>query len=458
MSLLIRNGEIVTAEGRQNADIIVEGELIKAIGQNLEAPEGAEVIDATGKYVFPGFIDPHVHVYLPFMGTVTKDDHANASRAALIGGTTTYIEMLAPPKGQDLPDAVAHWKALADGHSACDYTFHVGVTQFNDETEAQLRQIVADGLTSFKIFLSYKGAFAIDDEGLYRVCKLAAELGVVVTAHCENAELVAQLQADLLASGRTGPEWHEPSRPESVEAEGVTHFTTFLEMTGARGYIVHLSCIPALDAARAARNRGVDVTIEAVIPHLILDRTYAERPDFEGAKFVMSPPLRAAPNQPALMKALGNGEIDTVATDHAPFDFKGQKDMGSDAFTMIPNGIPSIEERVNMLYTYAVSRGDMDLSRFVSVASTNTARIFGLYPRKGAIQVGSDADLVVYDPEYRGVISAQTQAMNVDYSGFEGFEIDGRPSIVTVRGQVAVRDGVFEGDQGRGQLLRRSVS
>lgn len=456
MSLLIKNGEIVTAASRMRADIYCEGESITQIGQGLEAPPGAEVIDATGKYVFPGFIDPHVHIHLPFMGTVTKDTHRTGSQAALVGGTTTYIEMLAPARQQDLMEGYRHWNELAAGNSACDYTFHIGVTKFDDATEAQLRHIVADGMTSFKVFLSYKGFFGIDDEELFRTLTLARELGVVVTAHCENDELVAQLQAQLLAAGKTGPEWHEASRPERVEADGTSHFATFLEITGARGYVVHLSCAPALEAALAAKERGVKLAVECVVPHLVLDKTYAERPGFEGAKYVMSPPLRDRRNQKPLWDALNAGLIDTVATDHAPFDFKGQKEMGRGDFTKIPNGIPTIEDRVNLLYTYGVSRGGLSLERFVSAASTRAAQLFDLYPRKGTIAVGSDADLVVYDPDFRGSISASTHAMNVDYSGFEGVEIDGRPSVVTVRGRVAVREGQFVGDPGRGRLLRRT--
>lgn len=458
MSLLIKNGEIVTAASRMRADILCEDETITAIGQGLTAPAGAEVIDASGKYVFPGFIDPHVHIHLPFMGTVTKDTHRTGSQAALVGGTTTYIEMLAPARQEDLMAGWRHWNELAAGNSACDYTFHVGVTKFDATTEAQLRQIVGEGMTSFKVFLSYKGFFGIDDEELFHTLTLAKELGVRVTAHCENDELVAQLQAQLLAAGKTGPEWHEPSRPERVEADGTNHFATFLEITGAKGYVVHLSCEPALEAALAAKERGVDLAIECVVPHLVLDKTYAERPDFEGAKWIMSPPLRAKRNQKPLWDALNAGLIDTVATDHAPFDFKGQKEMGRGDFTKIPNGIPTIEDRVNLLYTYGVSRGGLSLERFVSAASTRAAQLFDLYPRKGTVAVGSDADLVVYDPAYRGRISASTQAMNVDYSGFEGVEIDGRPSVVTVRGKVAVRDGKFVGEPGRGKLLRRSAT
>lgn len=456
MGLLIKNGEVVTAGGRQRADVYCEGETITRIGVGLEAPAGTEVIDATGKYVFPGFIDPHVHIYLPFMGTKTKDDHASGSQAALVGGTTTYIEMLAPSRAEDLMEGYRHWQTLAAGNSACDYSFHIGVTRFDEKTEAQLRQIVADGMTSFKVFLAYAGFFGVTDEELYATLKLAKELGVIVCAHCENSGVISALQTSLLAAGKSGPEWHEPSRPEAVEAEGTAHFATFLEVTGARGYVVHLSCEGALKAAVDAKLRGVPLAIEAVAPHLMLDKTYAERPDFEGAKYVMSPPLRRRENQRALWDGLASGLIDTVGTDHAPFDFEDQKSMGKGDFTKIPNGMPAIEDRVNLLYTYGVSRGDMSLERFVSAASTRAAELFGLYPRKGTIAVGADADLVVYDPDYRGTISAATHKMNVDYSAFEGLEIDGRPSVVTVRGQVAVRDGEFVGDPSRGQLLRRA--
>ena len=456
MGLLIQNGEIITADKRIKADIYIEDETITEIGENLTVPEDTEVIDASGKYVFPGFIDPHVHIYLPFMGTYSKDTHATGSQAALIGGTTTFIEMCAPAGSDDTLEGYKHWKSLAEGNAACDYAFHMGVTRFDEQTETQLREIVADGTTSFKVFLAYKGAFSLNDEGLYKTLTLAKELGVITTAHTENAELVAQLQQKLLSEGKTGPEWHEPSRPEYVEADGVHHFTTFLEATGAKGYIVHLSCEPALDAALEAKARGVDVSIEAVIPHLLLEKTYAERPDFEGAKFVMSPPLRDKRNQAVLWEALERGDISTVGTDHAPFDTT-QKAMGKGDFTKLPNGIPAIEDRVNLLYTYGVSRGNLDLHRFVDAASTQAAKLFGLYPRKGTVEVGSDADLVIYDPEYRGTLSAKTQHMNLDYNGFEGVEIDGKPEVVTVRGAVQVKDGQFVGDKARGKFLQREA-
>jgi dihydropyrimidinase len=318
-----------------------------------------------------------------------------------------------------------------------------------------LREIVGAGISSFKIFLAYKGAFGIDDAELYHTLKLAKELGVIVTAHCENETLVAERQKELLAAGLTGPEQHHESRPPSVEAEGVHHLMTFAELTGAHVYIVHLSCDEALREALRGRHRGVNVSIETLIQYLVLDKEDAARPEFEGAKFVMSPPLRDKSNQPVLWNGLASGEIQTVATDHAPFDFKTQKPMGCDDFTKIPNGIPSLEDRVNLLYTHGVKAGKLDLHTFVNIASTNAAKTFELFPRKGAIQIGADADLVVYDPEYRGKISAATQQMNVDYSAFEGWDIEGRPDLVTVRGEVAVRDGKFVGTIGRGKMLTR---
>jgi dihydropyrimidinase len=455
VSLLIKGGEIVTGSQRYFADILCEGETITRIDRDIQAPPGAEVIDAKGKYVFPGFIDPHTHIYLPFMGTFSKDTYETASKAALVGGTTTIFEMVCPSRAMSAAEGFSLWNEQSAGKSACDYTYHMGVTKFDAESAEQLREIVKAGVSSFKIFLAYKGAFGIDDGELYQTLKLARELGVIVTAHCENETLVAERQKELLAAGLTGPEQHHESRPPRVEAEGVHHLMTFAELTGAHVYIVHLSCDEALREALAGRYRGVNVWIETLIQYLVLDKTDAERADFEGAKFVMSPPLRDKRNQEILWNALRSGLVNTVATDHAPFDFQAQKPMGRDDFTKIPNGIPSLEDRVNLLYTHGVKTGRIDLPTFVNVASTNAAKIFGLFPRKGAIQIGADADLVIYDPEYRGTISAKTQMMNVDYSAFEGWKIEGRPSVVTVRGEVAVRDGKFVGTIGRGQFLKR---
>ena len=456
MGLLIKNGEIITASERYFADIWCEGETITAIGQGLTAPDDADVIDATGKYIFPGFIDPHVHIHLPFMGTFAKDTHETASIAALHGGTTTYIEMCCPNRNEDTLEGYNLWKGMAEGSSACDFAFHMAVSKFDENTEAQLRQIVEDGTTSFKVFLAYKDFFGVYDDELYQTLTLAKELGVVTTAHCENAELVSQLQAKLLSEGNTAPRYHEPSRPVTVEAAGTHRFAAFLEMTGATGYVVHLSCLAALEEAKRARARGVEIYVESVIPHLVLDETYAQRPDFEGAKWVMSPPLREKSNCDALWRGVEAGWVDTVATDHCPFDLD-QKRMGINDFTLIPNGMPAIQDRVHLLYTYGVSRGNLDIQRFVDAASTRSAQIFGL-TQKGQIGVGKDADLVVFDPNYRGTISMDTHKVNNDYSAFDGVEIDGKADVVSVRGQVAIRDGEFVGDKGRGKLIRRKPS
>ena len=455
MSILIKHGEIITPNERYIADIFCEDETITRIEREIAPPQGAEVIDATGKYVFPGFIDPHVHIYLPFMGTFAKDTHETASRAALVGGTTTFIEMICPGCEERPLDAFETWLSKAEGASACDFSFHMGVTRYDEEAERDFKEIVRRGVSSFKVFLAYKGALGVSDEQLYRTLVLAKSLGVITTAHCENADLVGELQKKLLAEGKTGPEWHYWSRPPAVEAEGVHHLMTFAEMTGAHVYIVHLSCEEALQEAMRGAARGVNVWVETLIQFLLLDRGDAEKPDFEGAKAVMSPPLREKRNQEVLWNGLRSGFIATLATDHAPFDFATQKIMGRDDFTKIPNGIPSLEDRINLYYTHGVKKGRIDLHQFVATASTNAAKIFGLFPRKGTIQLGADADLVVYDPNYRGTISAQTQQMNLDYNSFEGFEIEGRPHVVTVRGQVAAREGKFVGQPGHGKFLKR---
>jgi dihydropyrimidinase len=455
MALVIKNGEIVTASERYTADILCENETISKIERGIAPPPGAEVVDATGKYVFPGFIDPHVHIHLPFMGTFAKDTHETASKAALVGGTTTLIEMICPARSDEPMDAFELWLGKAQGKSACDFSFHMGVTRYDDSAEQQLKKIVERGLSSFKVFLAYKGAFGVTDEELYKTLRLAKKLGVITTAHCENADLVLELQKQLLAEGKTGPEWHHESRPPIVEAEGVHHLMTFAQMHDAHVYIVHLSCNEALREAAAARYRGVKVWVETLIQYLLIDKTHAERPDFEGAKYVMSPPLRDAQNQAVLWNGLRTGLISTLATDHAPFDFATQKIMGKSDFTKIPNGIPSLEDRVNAFYTYGVNRNRLDLHRFVDAASTQAAKLFGLFPRKGTIQLGSDADLVVYDPKYKGTISAKTQTVNVDYNAFEGMPVEGRPHVVAVRGQIAARDGKFVGQPGRGKFVQR---
>jgi len=461
MPLLIQNGRIITATNDYSADIYCDGETISRIEPAIDArslpgsPDTLEVVDARGKYVFPGFVDPHVHIHLPFMGTHAADDYESASKAALAGGTTTLIEMICPGPTDEPWEAFEIWRDKARDLAAVDYSFHMSVVRFDHRVREQFRRIVASGVASFKVFLAYKGALNLADEDLFAAMTLAKELGVIVPAHCENADAIDALQAALIAAGKTGPEWHGPSRPPVVEADGVHHLCAFAQLTGAHVYTVHTSCDEAVRAALAARYRGVDVWVEAVAPHLVLDESYAERPDFEGAKYVMSPPLRPKPNQDTLWNGLKSRAISTIATDHAPFSFRGQKEMGRQAFTAIPNGIPTLQERLDLVHTRGVLAGRIDLKTMIDAASTQAARLFGLYPRKGTIQVGSDADLVVYDPDYRGTFSVKTSFSKVDYNAYEGWERHGRASLVTVRGAVQVRDGKFVGTIGRGQFLER---
>lgn len=457
MGLLIKNGEIVTADSRYKADIWCEDEKITRIDDDIDPPAGAEVVDAEGKYVFPGFIDPHTHIHLPFMGTVSKDTYETGTIAALCGGTTTLIDFVIPNPDEEPMSAVETWQSKAEQNPCCDYTWHMAVTSFDETVERQLREIVDSGVASFKVFLAYKGALGIDDEELYDTLDLASELGVTVTAHCENAEMVASLQEELIADGKTGPEWHEPSRPPAVEAEGTRHLCTMAELTGASVYVVHLSCEEALQEAIEAKLRGVDVTVETLIQHLLLDKTLAEQEEFEeAAKFVMSPPLRGEHQHDVLWAGFDNGIISTLGSDHAPFDTE-QKEMGRGDFTKIPNGIPSLEDRVRMFWTHGVEEGRIDIHRFVDAASTEPAKTFGMFPEKGTIQPGTDADLVVYDPSYEGTISAEEHHMNMDYNPFEGMTVYGQCSAVTVRGNVQVRDGEFVGEKGIGNFLRRET-
>jgi dihydropyrimidinase len=458
MSLLIKNGRVITSDSDRIADVLIEGQQIVKVGTSLDCPD-AQVIDATGKYIFPGFIDPHVHIHLPFMGTNAIDDHASATKAALAGGTTTLIEMICPGPNDEPKAAFEEWKGLAEAGACCDFSFHMSVVRFDDVAKQQIRDLVAnEGVASFKVFLAYKGALDIPDEHLFELMQIAKDLGVIITAHCENAEFVDAMQKQLLAEGKTGPEWHEPSRPRCIEADGVSHLCTFAELTGAHVYIVHTSCHAAVKQATAARDRGVNVFIEAVAPHLVLDKTYAQRPDFEGAKYVMSPPLRDAQEHEHLWKAIACGQMLTIGTDHAPFNFHGQKDMGRDAFTLIPNGIPGVQERVDLVHTHGVCQDRITLQNMVAVCSTNAAKIFGMYPQKGEIAAGSDADLVIYDPTYEGVFTHDESESQADYSGYEGMPRKGRPAVVLRRGEIVARNGRYVGNGGGGHYIARQLT
>jgi dihydropyrimidinase len=461
MTFLIKGGRVIDGDTDRVADVYVDGEQIAQVAAHIDPASvpGAEVIDATGKYVFPGFIDPHVHIHLPFMGTNAIDDHASASKAALVGGTTSLIEMICPGPDDEPQAAFEEWSKLAQAGSCCDYSFHLSVVRFDELAQSQLRALVASGdVTSFKVFLAYKGALDLAEADLLGVMKLASDLGVIITAHCENADAIDGMQKQLIAEGKTGPQWHEPSRPRQVEAGGVRHLCEVAKQSGAHVYIVHTSCKQAVDEANAARDNGVNVFVEAVAPHLVLEKTYAERPDFEGAKYVMSPPLRDAAEGPHLWDSLATGDIVTIGTDHAPFTFNEQKQMGRDAFTLIPNGIPGVQERVDLVHTFGVCAGHIDLATMVNACSVQPAKIFGMYPQKGAVAMGSDADLVVYNPEFKGSFTVADGLSQVDYCGYEGMERRGRAEIVMLRGSVVARNGTYVGPEGGGRVIHRSVT
>ena len=461
MALLIQQGRIIDGTDDRIADVYVEGETIARIADNIDPASvpDAEIIDASGKYVFPGFVDPHVHIHLPFMGTNAIDDHASATKAALVGGTTSLIEMICPGPDDEPKAAFDEWMALAQAGACCDFSFHLSVVRFDELAQAQLRELVEAGdVASFKVFLAYKGALDLPDEHLLSLMEMARELCVIITAHCENADAIDTMQKQLIAEGKTGPQWHEPSRPRSVEAGGVRHLCAFAQQTGAHVYIVHTSCEEAVEQANAARAMGVNVFVEAVAPHLVLDKSYAQRGDFEGAKYVMSPPLRDASEPPQLWQALAAGDMVSIGTDHAPFNFSGQKDMGRDAFTLIPNGIPGVQERVDLVHTFGVCAGRIDLATMVNACSVQPAKIFGMYPRKGAIAEGSDADLVVYDPTFTGTFSVADGLSQVDYCGYEGMERRGRAEVVMLRGHVVARSGAYVGGEGGGRSIPRSLT
>ena len=453
MGLLIRGGEVVTAQGRRRADVWCEGEKISKVEAGLTPPPGAVVVEAAGKLVFPGFIDPHVHAYLPLVNVTAKSNFANCTRAALLGGTTCLMDFAGAGREKDFDEAWSAWEAQIAGQAACDVGLHLMVRRYDAELQKQLERLVAKGLKSLKIYLAYKPALAIPDEDLFRVLQFAAANDLVVMAHCENADLIPALQKKLLAEGKTGPEWHEPSRPPMIEAEGTCKFLTFAAAAGAKAYVVHLSCAEALSMADRFRGKIKELYVETMIQYLTLDKTYAERPNFEGAKWILSPPLREQGNQAALWAALADGRIDTLGTDHCPFDFNGQKTLGRGDFTKIPNGIPGVEERVALAYTAGVAGGKLPLERFVAVAAENPAKIFGLWGRKGTVAPGFDADLVVWDPSVKRTISVKTQSLDTDYNPYEGFAVQGAPEVVTVRGEIMVRGGKFVGPAGKGRLL-----
>jgi dihydropyrimidinase len=462
MRTLIKNGLVVTADGSFEADVLVVDEKIEAVvSRGSGAVEGAlaglvadETIDATGKYVVPGGIDGHTHFELPFGGTFAKDTFETGTKAAAHGGTTTVIDFAVQPKGHALREGLDAWMAKAEGNAVLDYGFHMIMSDVNDASLVEMDALVAEGVPDFKLFTAYPGVFFSPDDHIFRALKQTRKNGGLILMHAENGPVIDVIAADLVAAGTTDPIGHGLARYPVLEGEATNRCIRLAEAAGAPVYFVHLSSRDALEAVAAARDRGSKVFAETCPQYLLLSLDDLGN-GFEGAKYVCSPPLRPKDHQEDLWRGLLRDDLQLVGTDHCPFDFKGQKELGRGDFRKIPNGLPAIEDRVDLLHHFGVVEGRMSRERWVEVMATNAAKLFGIYPKKGAIAVGSDADILIFDPDRKRTISAATHHMDVDYSIFEGFEIQGTSDIVMSRGTVLVRDGQWVGPAGHGKYLPR---
>ncbi len=453
-SLLIKNGTVVTATERFRADVLVSGEKIQTIGERLDA-SADRVIDAQSCYVLPGGIDAHTHMDLPFMGTSSSDDFESGTRAALHGGTTTIIDFAIQTQGDSLGNALNQWHERAAGKALGDYAFHMAVTDFNPKTKAEIRDLIENhGITSFKTFMAYKGALMIDDRQMIELFDELKRHGGLLTTHAENGDLVDQLVAENRAKGNVSPQYHVLSRPPICEAEATGRVADLAYHGGHPLYIVHMTCEEALDRVRSATFRGQTINVETCVQYLLLDESLYFQDGFEGSKAVMSPPLRKKKDQEALWAGIRQGLVHTVATDHCPFCMD-QKKMGERDFSKIPNGAPGVEHRMELMFSEGVAKGRLSLEKFVEITSTAPARIFGLSPRKGSVAVGSDADLVIFDPNVTHTLSAKTHHMNCDYSLYEGWKVQGKCRTTILRGQVAVDDGKVLIEKGYGKYLPR---
>ena len=452
MTTVIKNGTIVTADLTYEADVVVEGGRIAEIGPNLS---GDTVLDATGCYVMPGGIDPHTHLEMPFMGTYSTDDFESGTRAALSGGTTMVVDFALPNPDEGLMPALTRWSNKST-KAHCDYSYHMAITSWSEEVFNDMKTVVQErGINSFKHFMAYKGALMVNDDEMYASFQRCAELGALPMVHAENGDVVADLQQRLLAAGNDGPEAHAYSRPPQVEGEATNRAIMIADMAGVPLYVVHTSCEQSHEAIRRARQNGMRVYGEPLIQHLTLDESEYAHPDWDhAARRVMSPPFRNKQHQDSLWAGLAAGSLQVVATDHCAFTTE-QKRYGVGDFTKIPNGTGGLEDRMPMLWTYGVATGRLTPNEFVAVTSTNIAKILNCYPRKGAVLVGADADLVVWDPEKGKTISAATQASAIDYNVFEGKKVKGLPRFTLTRGRVTVEDGVFKGQEGWGEFVAR---
>ncbi len=456
MSVLIKGGRIVTAADDYVADVLVDGERISTIGASLDV-DADRVIEASGKYVLPGCVDPHTHLDMPFGGTVTIDDVEAGQTAAAFGGTTCHVDFVIQPRGETFAAALEEWKAKADGRQVIDMGYHMAVTDLREGGSLEeLASLPDQGVTSYKLFMAYKGALMVDDETLFRTMEVAAETGALVMVHAENGDAIDVLVKQALAQGHTEPHWHALTRPPETEGEATNRAIQLARVAGAPLYVVHVSCAEAVEPIALAREKGWDVWAETCTQYLFVDYTFLERPNFEGAKFVYTPPPRDKANQDVLWNAVRTDVLSAISTDHCAFLWDGQKTLGRDDFSKIPNGGPGLENRLHMIHEFGVRSGRITLNRMVELLATNPAKLFGLYPRKGTIAVGSDGDLVVFDPERKHVISASTHHSKVDYNLFEGTEVTGTPEVVLLRGHVLVEDGRLVAEPGIGQFVRRA--
>ena len=455
MSLLIKNGRIVTAEADFIGDIYVEGEHISAIGRDLDI-QADQVIDASDRLVFPGGIDPHVHLDMPFMGTFSSDDYTTGTAAALHGGTTMVIDFILQTQGHTLYEALAEWQKKSAGKACGDYSYHMAVTDFNETTQAEIKSLIhEEGITSFKTFMAYKGALMIDDNQMVGLMKEVKEQGGMVTVHATNGDMIDHLVAKHRQAGNLSPLYHYLSQPEITEAEAAGRFTDMAHYTGVPCYIVHLTCEGALNAVRRATYRNQKVFVETCIQYLLLDASLYEK-GFEAAKWVMSPPLRQKKDQETLWAGINQGLVQVLGTDHCPFNWD-QKKMGEDDFSKIPNGHPALEHRMELLFSEGVHGGKISLHKYVAITSTNAAKIFGMHPRKGCLAIGSDADIVIFDPEKEHTISADSHHHRCDYSAYEGWKVKGKCETVILRGQVAIAGGELKVAPGTGQFIKRGT-
>lgn len=453
MSILIKNGRIVTASEDYVADLYIENDKIAAIGKNL-AVEADEVFDASGKLVIPGGIDPHVHLDMPFMGTFSSDNYETGTLAALHGGTTMVIDFVLQTQGKSLRHALDQWQSRSDGNCYGDYSFHMAVTDYNNDTRKEIKDMIEnEGIISFKTFMAYKGALMIDDGQMVRLMEEVREQGGLVTVHATNGDMIDSLIDKHRSEGKLSPLYHYLSQPEITESEASGRFADMAYYTDCPGYIVHMTCEGALNAVRGASIRNQKVFVETCIQYLMLDASLYERED--GHKWVMSPPLREPKDQTALWAGINQGLVQVVGTDHCPFSWE-KKMMGKEDFSKIPNGHPAIEHRIELLYSEGVAKGKISLNKFVEVGSTNAAKIFGAYPQKGCLAVGSDADVVIFDPNKKHKLSAETHHMNVDYSCYEGVEVTGKCETIILRGNVAIDQGEVKIEKGYGQFVKRN--